>query len=110
MWRCSPSPLAQPTAAGVPPKPFVPPLALAGLPLDLVVVEDDVEVAGTRVAAVDEDQLRAVEAGRRTWRVVADVDPVGAEGGPAAVGGGAVGDGSCRRRAGVDVVKEGDGD
>src|SRR5213076_454667 len=51
---------------------------LAGLPLDRAVIEDDVEVAGPRVVALDEQQLEAVEL-VVALVVVADVHPVDAE-------------------------------
>lgn len=80
---------------------------VARLPRDRAVVEDDVEVARRRVLALDEQELEAVQL-VGVDVVVADVDPVDAEGAVALVGrlAPAVADELRARRARVDVREE----
>ena len=78
---------------------------VAGFPLNPVVVEDDVEVAGPKIAAVDEQQLEVVElVGVRV--VIPDVGPIDAKGRVTFVGGVSVCNESRAGAASVDVGEE----
>lgn len=60
---------------------FITVAGFSALPLDLVVVENDVEVTGSDIRAIDQDQLEAVAIGMTgVAGVIVDIDPVDAKG------------------------------
>src|SRR3712207_7962455 len=71
--------VGEPDARGVAPETARAAAGIAGFPLDLVVVHHDVELARADIRAIDEHQLEAVELVDAA-AVIADVDPVHAEG------------------------------